>query len=61
MKSWSVELSKVRLTNKGEGPMKAQFLIDFLVELPQIDAKHEWWILTLMDLPTKKVVKWNHT
>lgn len=42
MTSWSVKLSEFRLNFKVMVLMKAQFLANFLVELPKLGEKHDW-------------------
>lgn len=46
MIAWSIELSKFDLQYKPRGPMKSQFMVEFLVEFTgNVQPNLDWWIL----------------
>jgi len=46
MTTWAIELFEFSLKYKSRGLMKAQFLVDFLIELLSM-AKNDWWSLSI--------------
>ena len=49
-----MELSEFDLKYESRGPMKAQFLADFLIELPPMTEKNDWWSLNVDGSSNKK-------
>jgi len=54
MTTWTVELSEFGIKYESRGPMKAQFLTDFLVELPHTAEKDDCWSLNVGRSSNKK-------
>jgi len=54
MTAWAVELSEFGLRYESRGPMKAQFLADFLIELPQVAEEKMFWLLSIDGSSNKK-------
>jgi len=52
--AWTVELFEFGLRYESPGPIKAQFLADFLTELPPIIEKSNWWSLNVDGSSNKK-------
>jgi len=44
---WAFELSQFGVRYEARGPMKAQFLADFLTELPPIVEEKTVWLLSV--------------
>jgi len=47
MTPWAIELSEFGLRYEARGPMKAQFLADFLTELPPVAEEKTVWLLSV--------------
>jgi len=47
MTTWAIVLSEFGLRYEGRGPMKAQFLADFLTELQPVAEKKTFWLLSV--------------
>jgi len=46
MIAWSIELSKLNLKYEPRGPMKSQFMADFLSKFASnVQATPDWWSL----------------
>jgi len=54
MTAWAIELSEFELKYERRGPMKAQFLVDFLTELPTHRQNQDWWLRSVDSSSNKK-------
>jgi len=54
MTAWAVELSEFGLRCESRGPMKAQFLAEFLTELPLVIKERAVWLLSVDGSSSKK-------
>ena len=54
MTAWAVELSEFGLHYESMGPMKVQFLAEFLTELPPVTEKNTAWLLIVDGSSNKK-------
>ena len=54
MTTWSIELSEFGLKYKGRWQMKAQFLVHFLIQHPQLVERYKCWNFSVEISSNKK-------